>query len=61
MTPQVRQYKGILIVQISKQAPEFAEWLNGQTMPVVEGASDPFDWAYYEDYIRWAQKRPVTD
>lgn len=39
----------------------FAKWLNGQTMPVIDEDDDPFGWAYYEDYLRYIQGKPVID
>lgn len=35
----------------------FIDWLNDQTMPVVEGNPTPFDWAYYEDYERFIRNK----
>lgn len=39
----------------------FSDWLAGQTMPVVEGDKNPFDWAYEWDYERFINNLPVVD
>ena len=39
----------------------FREWLSGQTVPLVENDDDPYDWAYYHDYLRFQARLPVID
>ena len=58
--PTIKGYLGGKIVKIS-EVKGFAKWLSGQTIPVVAGTDNPFDWAYYEDYERFIKKLPVID
>jgi hypothetical protein len=39
----------------------FYKWLRGQTIPVVSEDKDPFDWAYYGDYDRFINNKPIVD
>lgn len=39
----------------------FSQWLEGQTLPLVEGNEHPYDWAYYHDYERFIRNKPVVD
>lgn len=48
------------IVKVS-DVKGFSEWLIGQTMPVVEGEKEPFNWAYYSDYERFIRGLKVID
>jgi len=41
--------------------PGFRDWLAGQTCPLVEDDPDPCGWAYYSDYLRYANGLPVID
>jgi hypothetical protein len=48
------------LVRIST-VPGFSEWLNGQTIPYVEGDPTPTDWAYFDDYYRYIRNMEVID
>ena len=52
---------GIWIVKISDVGKEFAEWLGGQTLPLVVEDENPADWAYYSDYSRFVNKQAIID
>jgi len=51
----------IWIVRVSEIGEEFAKWLTGQTLPLVNEDEHPTDWAYYSDYSRWIQHLPIID
>ena len=57
----VKTWYRMKIVKISSVGGNFSEWLNGQTLPLVEGDENPTDWAYYDDYMRWINGLPVID
>ena len=48
------------IVKVS-EVKGFARWLSGQTRPIVESDNEPFNWAYYEDYLRFIERKPIID
>lgn len=61
MKPTIKNTKEFgKIVKIS-EVEGFSKWLSGQTLPLVEKDKDPFGWAYYGDYLRFIEKRPVID
>jgi len=53
-------WHGMIIVKIS-EVPGFGDWLYGQTLPYVEEDSNPTDWAYYGDFVRFVDKKGVID
>jgi uncharacterized NAD(P)/FAD-binding protein YdhS len=52
---------GIWIIKISDIGQEFAEWLNGQTTPLVKEDENPVGWAFYSDYSRFINKQVIID
>ena len=44
---------GYDLIRISSVGEDFNQWLTGQTLPVVVGNKNPYDWAYYHDYERY--------
>ena len=59
-TPPTKRWKGMKLVKVS-DVPGFDKWLYGQTMPVVEGDPEPFNWAYWVDYETFISGRKNTD
>lgn len=61
--PTVMVWHGIWIVKISEvpNSEEFAKWLAGQTLPLVEESDSPTGWAYEGDYSRWINNLPIID
>jgi hypothetical protein len=53
--------EGWKVVRISSVGDKFREWLYGQTLPLLEGDDNPFDWAYYADYERFIKGLPIID
>jgi hypothetical protein len=51
--PTTAVWHKMWIVKISDVGQEFAEWLHGQTLPVVTEDENPTDWAYYHDYCKF--------
>ena len=60
MKPIIKTLEGMKVVKISSVIG-FERWLYGQTNPVIESDIDPFDWAFYDDYIRFRDGLEVTD
>ena len=58
--PNLHMWDGHTLIRISS-VPGFAKWLYGQTLPLVDNDPDPFDWAYYYDYVRFTHNLPVID
>lgn len=54
-------WNGVVLVSVSSVGSDFGKWLYGQTRPVVENESDPYDWAYLWDYERYIAGLPVID
>jgi len=61
MKPIVKTWAGMKIVKVSSVGDEFRRWLGGQTCPLVEDDPTPDDWAYYWDYERFRDHKPVVD
>ena len=59
--PETLIFNDMIVVRISDVGKDFAEWLNGQTLPLIEENQDPLDWAYYWDYLRWKNNQPIID
>ena len=59
--PEIITFDGLVIVRISDVGKDFANWLYGQTLPLLEELDDPSDWAYYWDYLRWKNHQPLID
>jgi hypothetical protein len=59
--PTIKTWHGIEIVKISSVGGNFSDWLYGQTLPLVEDDENPTNWAYYSDYLRWANGLPIID
>ena len=64
--PKVIFWHGMKLVKISDVGIEFARWLGGQTMPMVDADKsindgDMFNWAYYSDYGVFISGSPITD
>ena len=64
--PKVIFWHGMKLVKISDVGIEFARWLGGQTMPMVDADKsindgNPLNWAYYEDYLRFINNYPIID
>ncbi len=57
----IKTWCGMKIIKISDIDASFSDWLYGQTLPLVEDDETPTDWAYYDDYLRWANGLPVID
>jgi hypothetical protein len=53
-------WHGMTFVRIS-DVRGFGEWLEGQTMPLVEDNETPTDWAYLDDFIRYTRHLPIID
>lgn len=58
--PTVYEFNGIKVIRIS-DVPGFEKWLSGQTLPLIEESETPYDWAYVEDYDRFAKGFSVVD
>ena len=61
-------WNGMKLVQVSSvdNKEAFSKWMHGQTCPFVEEElerenGDPYDWAYYWDYQRFIDKKPIID
>lgn len=54
------KWEGLALVTIDDK-PGFGEWLHGQTLPYVEGAENPTNYAYYDDFLRWKMNLGVID
>jgi len=59
--PTVINWHKIWIVRISDVGEEFANWLGGQTLPLVSEDENPANWAYYSDYSRFVNKQAIID
>ena len=59
--PIIKIWHGMKIVNVSSVGGNFFEWLSGQTLPLVEDDENPTYWAYYSDYLRWANGLPIID
>lgn len=59
----VKVFDDYMVVRINSVPDKegFGRFLNGQTMPYLEGEEDPFGWAYMGDYLRYVKKYPVID
>jgi hypothetical protein len=58
--PREIVWNDMRLVKIS-DVPGFGAWLYGQTLPLVEDDANPYDWAYYGDYVRFVEKLPIID
>jgi hypothetical protein len=61
LNPTIKIWNGIKLVKVSDVGEKFAEWLYGQTMPLVVEDDCPTDWAYYWDYQRFVKGLPIID
>ncbi len=59
--PKQMLWNGIRLVCISDVGQKFSEWLYGQTIPLVEDAENPYDWAYYSDYLHFLNNPKYFD
>jgi hypothetical protein len=57
----IRDWYGMKIIRVSSAPEGFSKWLGGQTMPLVEDDEEPCGWAYYDDYVRFMQNKPIID
>ena len=57
----IKTWCGMKIIKISDVGGNFSDWLNGQTLPLVEDDDNSTNWAYYDDYLRWVNGLPVID
>ena len=58
--PETKGWEGCKLVRIS-DVEGFGDWLLGQTLPLVRGDATPYDWAFFPDYERFINKRPIVD
>lgn len=58
--PEKKMWCGLTLVRVS-DVPGFAEWLQGQTCPLVDDDPRPTDWAYISDYRRYKYELRVID
>lgn len=59
MNEIIKDFHGFKVIKVSN-IEGFNEWLTGQTRPFVDD-ENPFDWAYYEDYLRFKDNLPIID
>lgn len=57
---EIREWHGMTLVRVSDK-PGFAKWLYGQTQPLVTEDEHPYDWAYYDDWARFIENKPIID
>lgn len=60
-TPETIIWHGMKLVRVSDVGSEFANWLYGQTLPLVEDNDTKTDWAFYWDYERYVKGLPIVD
>jgi hypothetical protein len=56
----LEDWYGMKLVRISS-TKGLAEWLYGQTIPLVEDNETPYDWCYYSDWERFVRQFPIID